>query len=66
MEYVTREGLVKFLKSICGSNTEVVSDLYNEIYDVINAGYSNSGVSDEEFEYIADMIMEGYGESDEY
>lgn len=60
-EYITREGLRRFLRDIYGNNREQ-SDIYDEIYDIVNAGYSCSKVYDDEFEYIADLIMEEYGE----
>lgn len=66
MEYVTRDGILRFIKGIYGNNEDGVSELYSEMYDVVNAGYSCNGVSDDEFEYIADMIMEEYGEDDDY
>lgn len=66
MEYITRDGLMRFLKGIYGNNKNDVSDIYDEIYDVVNAGYSCHAVYDDEFEYIADMIMDEYGECDDY
>lgn len=63
MEYtLTRDGLVRFLKGIYGNSENGVDDIYNEIYDVVNG----NNVSDDEFEYITDLIMDEYGWLEEF
>lgn len=56
MVYVTKDGLERFLRDVYEKG-----DLYDEIYDIVNTSREiDNGV----FSYVADMIIEGYGEDD--